>query len=449
MTFKNISLPIQNDFLLGIIESADDAIIGEDLQGIIHYWNKSAENLLGYSAEAMLNKSINLILPHDRMNEDKSLISKIVDGEHVEHFDTVRMSNRGDAIDVSISISPIYNVKGVIIGISKILRNISNQSYIKLLATIKNNSDDRNKTILANRSALKAAAEELERSATNIKHIHNALKTLTIENLNTLESNALKIQGVTTQLKHAHTSKIVDLATFETAISDVEAGKILLDKNQKLLDIAKAELKTSLANLHQSEILLGIANSQALFDSLTKLPNRRLFIDRFNQATLLSQRNKTYSSLLFIDLDNFKKINDKYGHKVGDSLLIEVAERLKNTIRDTDTVARIGGDEFIILISNLSIDKQSATSTTQDITEKVRECIAMPVTITSDEETFVLDPQCTASIGATVFFDEFGDQSTALDSILALSDKAMYQAKKAGGNQIQFWVGIKRFNDPR
>jgi diguanylate cyclase (GGDEF)-like protein len=137
-------------------------------------------------------------------------------------------------------------------------------------------------------------------------------------------------------------------------------------------------------------------------------------------------------------LDKFKPINDKYGHKAGDLLLIEVAERLKNTIRDTDTVARIGGDEFVILISNLNIDKLIATTTAQDITEKVRERIAMPFTINNDGQTFVINPQCTASIGATVFFDEFGDQSTTLDHILDLSDKAMYQSKKAGGNQIQF-----------
>jgi diguanylate cyclase (GGDEF)-like protein/PAS domain S-box-containing protein len=440
MTFKNIFVPldIENDFLLGIIESTNDAIIGEDLQGIIRYWNRSAENLLGYSAKEVLNRSINFILPHDRMSEDKSLINKIVNGEHVEHFDTVRINNMGNLIDVSISISPIFNVEGTLVGISKILRNVSNKAYLKLLAAIKVNAVDNNHMMMEKRSALQSVAEELERSATSIKHIHNSLKKFTVDNLKNLESNAIQIEGVITHLKHSHSKKVVDLVAFETAIRDVETGKVLLDKNQKLLEIAKTELQISLKNLHQSELLLSIANSQALFDVLTKLPNRRLLIDRFNQAMFLSQRNKTYSCLLFIDLDKFKPINDKYGHKAGDLLLIEVAERLKNTIRDTDTVARIGGDEFVILISNLNIDKLIATTTAQDITEKVRERIAMPFTINNDGQTFVINPQCTASIGATVFFDEFGDQSTTLDHILDLSDKAMYQSKKAGGNQIQF-----------
>lgn len=440
MTFKNIFVPldIENDFLLGIIESTNDAIIGEDLQGIIRYWNRSAENLLGYSAKEVLNRSINFILPHDRMSEDKSLINKIVNGEHVEHFDTVRINNMGNLIDVSISISPIFNVEGTLVGISKILRNVSNKAYLKLLAAIKVNAVDNNHMMMEKRSALQSVAEELERSATSIKHIHNSLKKFTVDNLKNLESNAIQIEGVITHLKHSHSKKVVDLVAFETAIRDVETGKVLLDKNQKLLEIAKTELQISLKNLHQSELLLSIANSQALFDVLTKLPNRRLLIDRFNQAMFLSQRNKTYSCLLFIDLDKFKPINDKYGHKAGDLLLIEVAERLKNTIRDTDTVARIGGDEFVILISNLNIDKLIATTTAQDITEKVRERIAMPFTINNDGQTFVIDPQCTASVGATVFFDEFGDQSTTLDHILDLSDKVMYQSKKAGGNQIQF-----------
>ena len=108
---------------------------------------------------------------------------------------------------------------------------------------------------------------------------------------------------------------------FDVAISEVKAGKLLLTQNMEMLNIAQEKLTESEASLIQSELLLVAANSHALYDQLTQLPNRRLFIDRFNQAIFSSRRNNTFSALLFLDLDNFKIISDKYGHKVGDEVL--------------------------------------------------------------------------------------------------------------------------------
>ncbi len=285
-----------------------------------------------------------------------------------------------------------------------------------------------------------AATEELERSAINIRQIHGALKSLTTENLKSLETNSQRIQEATAQLKLSHEQKTADFAAYEAAMLEIEAGKQLLDENKKLLGVAEEKLKSSADSLYQSGLLLAVANSQALLDHLTKLPNRRLFFDRFNQTILSGRRNKTYSALLFLDLDNFKLINDRYGHEVGDLLLIEVAKRLKSSIRDTDTVARYGGDEFVIIISNLNIDQKAAVSRTELIVEKVRKSIAMPVTAGADADSFVLDPQCTASIGVTVFLYEAGDPKSVLESVLSVSDKAMYQAKQAGGNQSRIEV---------
>ena len=285
-----------------------------------------------------------------------------------------------------------------------------------------------------------AATEELERSATNIRQIHGALKSLTAENLKSLETNSQRIQEATAQLKLSHEQKTADFAAYEAAMLEIEAGKQLLDENKKLLGVAEEKLKSSADSLYQSGLLLAVANSQALLDHLTKLPNRRLFIDRFNQAILTGHRNKTYSSLLFLDLDKFKLINDQYGHEIGDLLLVEIAERLTSAVRDTDTVARYGGDEFVIIISNLNIDQKAAVARTELIVEKVRKSIAMPVTMGTGDDAFVLDPQCTASIGVTVFLYEVGDPKSVLENILSLSDKAMYQAKQAGGNQSRLGV---------
>jgi diguanylate cyclase (GGDEF)-like protein len=175
----------------------------------------------------------------------------------------------------------------------------------------------------------------------------------------------------------------------------------------------------------------------AFYDALTKLPNRRLLNDRLSQTMAVSKRSACYGALMFLDLDNFKPLNDKYGHVVGDMLLLEVANRLKNCVRETDTVARFGGDEFVVLIGELTAERTDAQAQAKHIAEKIRSSLAQPYSLTfareSDTETTV-EHHCTASIGVALFIHHEASQ----DDILKWADKAMYQAKEAGRNQIKF-----------
>lgn len=233
----------------------------------------------------------------------------------------------------------------------------------------------------------------------------------------------------------------------ELVIANAEKAKRVSELVIADADKAKRSAELVLANkelLFQGEerveraAELVRANAQALYDQLTLLPNRRLFIDRFSQTFLASKRNNSYTALLFLDLDKFKLVNDHYGHAAGDLLLIEVAARIKKSIRDTDTVARIGGDEFAALLSNLDPDKNIATSQVEVIAEKIRSSIAMPVKITHDKKELVIVPQCTISIGANLFLYSSVEPKIILENMLALSDEAMYRVKKAGGNQVFF-----------
>lgn len=237
------------------------------------------------------------------------------------------------------------------------------------------------------------------------------------------------------------------IANAEKAERDAELLIANIEKAERsaelvIADAEKAERAAELliADMEKAQRAaeLIIVNAQALYDELTKLPNRRLFIDRFNQALLTSRRSKTYSAMLFLDLDKLKEINDGYGHAVGDLLLIEVARRAKASIRDTDTVARFGGDEFATLLNNLDVDINIATSEVEYIALKILNSIAMPISIEHDGQELIIQPQCTVSIGATLFLYETGEEKAFLENVLKSADKAMYQAKKAGGNQIQF-----------
>lgn len=170
-------------------------------------------------------------------------------------------------------------------------------------------------------------------------------------------------------------------------------------------------------------------NRLAFYDTLTHLPNRRLLEDRLTQAMSASHRSNHYGALLFLDLDNFKPLNDTHGHGVGDLLLIEVANRLKTCVREADTVARFGGDEFVVLLCDLDHDKDEAITQAGSIAEKIRQTLSMPYWLDSS-----IEHRCTASIGATLF----KGRDTCEKDLIDAADTAMYQAKENGRNAIRF-----------
>jgi diguanylate cyclase (GGDEF)-like protein/PAS domain S-box-containing protein len=167
----------------------------------------------------------------------------------------------------------------------------------------------------------------------------------------------------------------------------------------------------------------------AFFDPLTRLPNRRLMVDRLQQALTTSTRNPRKLALLFIDLDNFKVLNDAQGHQTGDMLLQEVAMRLTRSVRESDSVARLGGDEFAILLDGLSGTKEDAAAQAKLVAEKIFSALG---------KTYLLNGRelhSHSSIGITVF----GAPHRNLDEILQQAEIAMYQAKAAGRNSIRFF----------
>ncbi len=175
----------------------------------------------------------------------------------------------------------------------------------------------------------------------------------------------------------------------------------------------------------------------AFYDALTNLPNRRLLDDRLAQTMAASKRSGLYGALMFLDLDNFKPLNDAHGHVVGDLLLIEVAKRLKSCIREVDTVARFGGDEFVVMLSELNEDKAMSTRQTETVAEKIRVRLSEPYLLSVRREgqaAAMVEHLCTVSIGISLFINHEASQ----DEILKWADAAMYQAKDAGRNLIRF-----------
>ena len=174
----------------------------------------------------------------------------------------------------------------------------------------------------------------------------------------------------------------------------------------------------------------------AFHDPLTHLANRRLMLEHLDQAMSASKRSHHYGALLFLDLDNFKSLNDTHGHSVGDLLLIEVAERLKACVREADTVARFGGDEFVVLLCELDTQPAEASEQAIAVAEKIRIRLSDLYVLQaapSGPATGTIEHQCTASIGVAIFRGRDESQSSVIDR----ADAAMYQAKKDGRNRIR------------
>ncbi|ABE50734.1 diguanylate cyclase/phosphodiesterase with PAS/PAC sensor(s) [Methylobacillus flagellatus KT] len=167
----------------------------------------------------------------------------------------------------------------------------------------------------------------------------------------------------------------------------------------------------------------------AFYDALTTLPNRRLLLDRLQQAIAASVRHGRHGAVLFIDLDNFKALNDSRGHDIGDLLLVEVARRLRQCVRNEDTVARLGGDEFVIVLEDLSLNLEQAIAQTRQVAQKVLEIINHPYQLGEIEH------HNSSSIGIVLFNGNF----VSMEELLKRSDTAMYEAKAAGRNTLRFF----------
>lgn len=179
-------------------------------------------------------------------------------------------------------------------------------------------------------------------------------------------------------------------------------------------------------------------HDMAFYDALTGLPNRRLLLDRLHQALATGIRSRHHSALMFLDMDHFKMLNDLHGHDIGDQLLIKVGRRLRECIREQDSAARFGGDEFVVMLEDLSPDLDEAVRQAETVAEKIRAELARPYLLhrlgAGGEQEEIIH-HCSSSIGITVF----RDQEEGVDQLLKWTDMAMYRAKDAGRNVIRFF----------
>ncbi|SIS74182.1 sensor domain-containing diguanylate cyclase [Neptunomonas antarctica] len=226
----------------------------------------------------------------------------------------------------------------------------------------------------------------------------------------------------------------------QTAAQDIMEGKFKIEfenryihKNGKIVHIlwsaqwnATDKIRVAVArDITKHKVQLNFLENLAFYDKLTRLPNRALLSDRLHQALARARREKTQFALLFIDLDRLKYVNDTLGHQAGDDLLFNAANCLSSCVRESDTVSRFGGDEFVIIFDGIKGD-ECATAIATKILQQLRTSVSVQ---TAPDETFVIR----ASIGVAIYPGHGNSEK----SLLAAADKAMYIAKQRGGNSLQ------------
>lgn len=199
------------------------------------------------------------------------------------------------------------------------------------------------------------------------------------------------------------------------SIMDVEGVPCILSVTRDISEAKSAEQKI---------------RSLAFYDPLTGLPNRRLLMERLRQAMAACSRKKRNGALLFIDIDNFKTLNDTLGHNTGDKLLQEAAHRLSGCVREFDTVARLGGDEFVVVLEDLSEHPQDAANQAEVVARKILASVSNTYLLAGSER------YSTSSVGITIF----SGQEDKIDDLLQQADIAMYQSKTAGRNTLRFFA---------
>ena len=222
---------------------------------------------------------------------------------------------------------------------------------------------------------------------------------------------------------------------FESQHRCRDGGIIDVEISASLASDAPGNIDAFHRNITERKRMENQIREMAFHDSLTKLPNRRLLNDRLTQAMATNKRSGLYGALMILDLDNFKPLNDAQGHQVGDLLLIEAADRLKACVREMDTVARFGGDEFVVMVSEIGADKDDSTEQARNVAEKIRIALSEPYRLTVKHDgkaETTITHQCTASIGVALF----SNHEASPNDVLKWADEAMYRAKDAGRNSI-------------
>lgn len=416
----------QQKLLTVVVEGSTDAIFVKDLHGRYLLVNQAAAQFVGKPADQIIGHDVSFIFPAaiatEVMDIDKAIMSSGKIQTHEKYITTLS----GEQLIFDVTKGPMLDYNGQVSGIFGIFHNITERKK-RELALIE--SESRFSTVF------------------NRNPIAIGISNYASEKFIDVNEAYLQLSGYERNEVIGHTAIELNLWVYPEEKARMYMSQSLSEhgqiQNQEFLfrtkngEIGDVLLSAELINIGGEQCVLHILTDiteknkaqreidyLSHYDALTGLPNRLLVRDRVKQAIAAAKRDKHKIALLFIDLDNFKSINDSLGHASGDALLEVISHRLRESIRGTDTISRFGGDEFLVVLSHIT-----ASDAVVAVCSKILEDITQPARI----DGYELSTSC--SIGVTVYPDDGDD----FDSLLRKADSAMYYAKDAKGNTYRFF----------
>ncbi|MEQ1881788.1 MAG: diguanylate cyclase, partial [Burkholderiales bacterium] len=405
-------------------------------------WNPAAERIFGFSTEEMVGNTRACLIPEFLKDNEVNTLRRVINGKITVNYETTWQHKDGRFIDVAVSISPSVE-RDQVVRLSLVVSDISDRKRMER-ALMESERKQRQraaelKMVLDSVPAAVWIAHDAEcKLITGNRTAYDMLRLPQGSNLSShLPEGALPFEFRIFRNGRAleRHEQPVEMAAFRgIEVRDFEEDIVfndgtirhlignaapLRDVNGKVYGAVGAFVDITTRRGMEEQI-----RRMAHFDALTNLPNRILLMDRLDQALAISQRNQTKTAVIFMDLDNFKAINDSLGHHVGDMLLQLVAERIKAALREVDTVSRLGGDEFVMVLPELRHTEDA-------------DLIAQKLLRTLGEEFIVSGDKirCTPSMGISVY----PDHATEASTLIRIADKAMYHAKQNGRDTYLFY----------
>jgi diguanylate cyclase (GGDEF)-like protein/PAS domain S-box-containing protein len=412
-----------------LVETSNDLIWAVDVAGRWTYLSpEAARRIYGAQPGEMLGREIRELLAQEVSERDSAVFSRILDGESVFDYETRHVRRDGSHVDLSFNAVPLRDARGAVIGATGTARDVTaektaaaamyeNVEKLRLAvdaAELMYWEWDRDSDQLhwgRDPSAIvgtPASGGRTTRWAEYMEMVHPEDRERYLNTINAaweqvgLCSNEYRVIR--------HDGRVAWLSSHAKTLADA-AGRVhrMIGVSQDITERKRQEEEARFLAYH---------------DTLTGLPNRRLLDDRLRQAIFLAQRRDARIALMVVDLDHFKQVNDALGHRAGDAVLREAAHRIGGCLRKADTLARHGGDEFVVVIADLQQEGDC-----QVVAEKILRALVPPFQV--DGRDFVIG----ASIGMSIFPSDAGDG----EALLRNADVAMYRAKELGRNNYRFY----------
>jgi len=409
-----------------LLDSSDDLIFSVEADGTVSYWNRGAERSLGFAPDTIVGREEAMLIPAEQRRDSDQLYRRVLAGERVARFETVRLHRNGEPVHLSLNLSPLRAAGGEVTGIAVIGRDITDR--VRAEQALRE-SERQLESILNN------AAEGMIVLAENGSLERINLVAQRLFGVDADEAAGMNLRQFAVDLAADEARSALDNSVW---LRTLLGGRRELSGRRRDGTLFPLELSLSEISLRPSPpkftaVLRDITERKrwetqiyalAYSDPLTGLPNRLLLRDRLEHAIATAQRNRSLVAVLFVDLDNFKGVNDSFGHHVGDQLLRDIAERARSCVREIDTVCRVGGDEFVVVLPELR-DLQDAGA----VARKLHGSLAQPYRVD------LHDMRVTPTLGISVFPHHGCDAETLIRN----ADAAMYHAKESGKNAYRFY----------